>query len=242
MRRYRDREGHWGLAVGRPLRPLCAPLRDAERELRSDDYPLRAWHYRQYTPNEAEYRRLRRQARGADRGLWSQAGPTPPWEWQDRQSDSSNKATAQAALETHRWKTETAWTPTPGRKRSASSNGISLMTRTAQMQTEMVQTEVVGLASLFPACLRAARATVASNRIGMPSRQPGWPLEFGPSLAMGSASGELPARPSWLNPIGSTQLAEKQKGRTTLGTEVQTTNPTSTSRRMLSPRRWEPCG
>lgn len=161
---------------------------------------------------------------------------------QFKQSDSSNKVTAQAALETHRWKTETAWTPTPGRKRSASSNGISLMTRTAQMQTEMVQTEVVGLASLFPACLRAARATVASNRIGMPSRQPGWPLEFGPSLAMGSASGELPARPSWLNPIGSTQLAEKQKGRTTLGTEVQTTNPTSTSRRMLSPRRWEPCG
>ncbi len=45
----------------------------------------------------------------------------------------------------------------------------------------------------------------------MPSRQPGWPLEFGPSLAMGAASGELPARPSWLNPIGSTQLAEKQK-------------------------------
>ncbi len=81
------------------------------------------------------------------------------------QSDSSNKVTAQAALETHRWKTETAWTPTPGRKRSASSNGISLMTRTAQMQTEMVQTEVVGLASLLPACLRAVRATVVSNRM-----------------------------------------------------------------------------
>lgn len=163
-------------------------------------------------------------------------GMARPQKRQLKQSDSSDDP------EAHRWKTETAWTPTPGRKRSASSNGISLMTRTAQMQTEMVQTEVVGLASLFPACLRAARATVASNRIGMPSRQPGWPLEFGPSLAMGSASGELPARPSWLNPIGSTQLAEKQKGRTTLGTEVQTTNPTSTSRRMLSPRRWEPCG
>jgi len=45
----------------------------------------------------------------------------------------------------------------------------------------------------------------------MANRQPGRPLAFGPSLAMGSASGELPARPSWLNPIGSTQLAEKQK-------------------------------
>lgn len=46
VRRYRDREGHWGLAVDRPLRPRCAPLRDAERELRSDDQPPRAWHYR----------------------------------------------------------------------------------------------------------------------------------------------------------------------------------------------------
>lgn len=43
VRRYRDREGHCGgLAVGRPLRPRCAPFRDAERELRSDDHPPRA--------------------------------------------------------------------------------------------------------------------------------------------------------------------------------------------------------
>ncbi|MCS4194357.1 endonuclease YncB(thermonuclease family) [Salinibacter ruber] len=49
-----------------------------------------AWHYRQYAPNATEYARLQRQARNAGRGLWSQANPTAPWEWRDRQSDSSS--------------------------------------------------------------------------------------------------------------------------------------------------------
>ncbi len=45
-----------------------------------------AWHYREYAPNETEYRRLQRQARNEGRGLWSQASPIPPWEWRDRTS------------------------------------------------------------------------------------------------------------------------------------------------------------
>ncbi len=45
-----------------------------------------AWHYREYAPNETEYRRLQRQARNARRGLWSQSNPVPPWEWRDRTS------------------------------------------------------------------------------------------------------------------------------------------------------------
>ncbi len=45
-----------------------------------------AWHYREYAPNETEYARLQRQARNADRGLWSQASPIPPWEWRGRTS------------------------------------------------------------------------------------------------------------------------------------------------------------
>lgn len=49
-----------------------------------------AWHYRQYAPGETKYARLQRQARNADRGLWSQANPTAPWTWRDRQSDSSS--------------------------------------------------------------------------------------------------------------------------------------------------------
>jgi len=45
-----------------------------------------AWHYRQFAPNVTEYARLQRQARNADRGLWSRANPIPPWVWQDRTS------------------------------------------------------------------------------------------------------------------------------------------------------------
>jgi endonuclease YncB( thermonuclease family) len=45
-----------------------------------------AWHYEQYAPNETEYARLERQARNANRGLWSQVSPVPPWAWRDRTS------------------------------------------------------------------------------------------------------------------------------------------------------------
>jgi endonuclease YncB( thermonuclease family) len=48
-----------------------------------------AWHYDQYAPGATEYARLERQARNASRGLWSQASPTAPWEWRDRQGSSS---------------------------------------------------------------------------------------------------------------------------------------------------------
>lgn len=45
-----------------------------------------AWHYEQYAPGETEYARLETRARNAERGLWSQPNPTPPWEWRDRSS------------------------------------------------------------------------------------------------------------------------------------------------------------
>lgn len=44
------------------------------------------WWYRQYAPNESEYRRLQSQARRAGRGLWSQKNPVPPWDWRERTS------------------------------------------------------------------------------------------------------------------------------------------------------------
>lgn len=47
------------------------------------------WWYREYAPNATELRRLQRQARNANRGLWSQVSPTAPWEWRDRQSSNS---------------------------------------------------------------------------------------------------------------------------------------------------------
>lgn len=45
-----------------------------------------AWHAGEYAPNAAELARLERQARTAERGLWSQPNPVPPWTWRDRTS------------------------------------------------------------------------------------------------------------------------------------------------------------
>lgn len=45
------------------------------------------WYYEQYAPNRTNYARLQRQARNADRGIWSRPSPTPPWEWRERTRD-----------------------------------------------------------------------------------------------------------------------------------------------------------
>jgi endonuclease YncB( thermonuclease family) len=42
-----------------------------------------AWHSDRYAPNETTLARLERRARNANRGLWSQRGPVPPWDWRD---------------------------------------------------------------------------------------------------------------------------------------------------------------
>jgi endonuclease YncB( thermonuclease family) len=40
-----------------------------------------AWWYRQYAPNDRELSRLESEAKTAQRGLWSQPNPVPPWDW-----------------------------------------------------------------------------------------------------------------------------------------------------------------
>lgn len=51
------------------------------------------WYYEQYAPGKTEYARLQRQARKANRGLWSRPNPTPPWEWRDRTSGPGETST-----------------------------------------------------------------------------------------------------------------------------------------------------
>ena len=50
-----------------------------------------AWWYRQYAPNDRELSRLESEAKAASRGLWSQAKPTPPWEWRKPRSVDSGQ-------------------------------------------------------------------------------------------------------------------------------------------------------
>jgi endonuclease YncB( thermonuclease family) len=40
-----------------------------------------AWWYRKYAPHDPILPKLEAEARAAKVGLWSQANPTPPWEW-----------------------------------------------------------------------------------------------------------------------------------------------------------------
>lgn len=40
-----------------------------------------AWWHRQYAPANRELAALEAEARAAKRGLWSQSGPVPPWDW-----------------------------------------------------------------------------------------------------------------------------------------------------------------
>ena len=42
-----------------------------------------AWHHDRYAPNADELSRLEQRAHNANRGLWYQPAPTPPWPWRD---------------------------------------------------------------------------------------------------------------------------------------------------------------
>ena len=43
-----------------------------------------AWWYRKYAPGDAALERLETEAREAQRGLWADPNPIPPWEWRHR--------------------------------------------------------------------------------------------------------------------------------------------------------------
>ena len=49
------------------------------------------WHYVQQAPGDTTLERLERRARSAERGLWSQSSPTPPWEWRRSTRDSGGR-------------------------------------------------------------------------------------------------------------------------------------------------------
>ena len=64
---------------GRTVAEVMLPDgRSLNRELVRDGM---AWWYRQYAPADRELAGLEAEAKAAKRGLWSQAGAVPPWEW-----------------------------------------------------------------------------------------------------------------------------------------------------------------
>jgi micrococcal nuclease len=64
---------------GRTVADVVLPDgRDMGREMVGQGY---AWHYRKYAPNDGILARLETSAKTAKRGLWSQPGAIPPWDW-----------------------------------------------------------------------------------------------------------------------------------------------------------------
>jgi len=53
-----------------------------------------AWWYRQYAPKDRELEALEKQARAAERGLWSEKEPTAPWDYRHHPGGSQGSAPA----------------------------------------------------------------------------------------------------------------------------------------------------
>lgn len=90
---FRD-YGTYGRIIGEVVLP---DGRSLSREL--VDQGL-AWWYRQYAPDDKVLEAVEGRARDAQRGLWSQSDPMPPWEYRSV-SRSEKKHTDIASEETH---------------------------------------------------------------------------------------------------------------------------------------------
>jgi endonuclease YncB( thermonuclease family) len=56
-----------------------------------------AWHDIQYAPDDKRLAQLEAEARAAHRGLWAEANPIPPWEWDQGQRQSASTEEPQGA-------------------------------------------------------------------------------------------------------------------------------------------------
>ena len=56
-----------------------------------------AWHDPQYAPYDRKLAQLEAEARAAQRGLWADVTPIPPWEWRQDQRRPASPAVAQDA-------------------------------------------------------------------------------------------------------------------------------------------------
>jgi micrococcal nuclease len=69
-----DRDQYDGLVANLRLPDGCSLNREMVRA-------GLAWWYCRYAPNDGELARLEAEARNAQRGLWVNPNPVPPWSW-----------------------------------------------------------------------------------------------------------------------------------------------------------------
>jgi micrococcal nuclease len=76
---------------GRTIAEVVLPDgRDVNHELVRAGF---AWWFPKYAPRDTELARLEAEAKGAKRGLWSDARPIPPWEWRNAKTTASSNET-----------------------------------------------------------------------------------------------------------------------------------------------------
>ena len=80
--REKDRD-RYGRTVGEVILPDGRAL---GREMVQAGY---AWHYVKYAPADRELAAFEAEARAAKRGLWSQPGAVPPWDWRSGKGGSA---------------------------------------------------------------------------------------------------------------------------------------------------------
>jgi micrococcal nuclease len=83
-----DRRGRLTAAVQLP------DGRDLSQALVQAGY---AWHDTQYAPDDKRLAQLEAEAKAAQRGLWADANPIPPWEWDQRQRQPAGAEGSQGA-------------------------------------------------------------------------------------------------------------------------------------------------
>jgi micrococcal nuclease len=66
--------------LGEPL-VLEGDITSANHSLVKDGW---CWWYRQYAPADTVLEGLEKEAREAEKGLWADPQPVPPWEWRKR--------------------------------------------------------------------------------------------------------------------------------------------------------------
>lgn len=85
------RKSNGEIILSSPLLIACEPLRLRGMVSGSSGLAVavwggnlaacQAWWYRHYDPHGNELKELEKEARSAERGLWQDPNPVPPWEW-----------------------------------------------------------------------------------------------------------------------------------------------------------------
>ena len=99
-----------------------------------------AWHDTQYAPHDKRLAQLQAEAQAAQRGLWADANPIPPWEWDQGQQRPASAAVPQDAGSSqeviigHRYRKVYYWRGCPEYNKVSRGNRVVFQDREAAEQ------------------------------------------------------------------------------------------------------------